>query len=134
MAIKAITDKQFDSLIESIDGYFCTGWSRNAHAESGDEWDTLGFKYDGCSSLGLEFSAAHPFSHGLDRINYDMIEIRFSAKYPYTQEWGVRITDPTQVKRLTAAFAEPYRQYREFGTLGQRASRVAHKDGEYISA
>lgn len=124
MAIKPITNTQFESLMEELCGYFCTGWGRNVNAVSGDEWDTLHFKYDGSQSLGLEFHLAHPYSHIKDAIDYNMIEIRFSARYPFRQEWGYRITDATQVKRLTDAVAEPYRQYREFGDLGKRAQTI----------
>lgn len=117
---KPITSAQFESLMENIDGYFCKGWGRNVNAQE-DEWDTLHFEYDGSKSLGLEFHLAHPYSHVKDAIDYNLIEIRFSARYPFSQEWGYRITDKEQIKRLTDAVAKPYRQYREFGDLGKRA-------------
>ena len=120
---KPITSAQFESLMEELCGYFCKGWGRNVHA-SDEEWDTLHFEYDGSQSLGLEFHLAHPYSRLKDAIDYDVIELRFSAKYPFRQEWGYRITDAIQVKRLTDAVAEPYRQYREFGDLGKRAGQT----------
>ena len=120
MATKPITSAQFETLMEELCGYFCKGWGRNVNA-SDEEWDTLHFEYDGSKSLGLEFHLAHPFSHVKDAIDYDMIELRFSAKYPFPQEWGYRITDKVQIQRLKDAVAEPYRQYREFGDLGKRA-------------
>lgn len=120
MAIKPITKTEFESLMENLGGYFCKGWGRNVNAPDTD-WDTLSFEYDGSPVLGLSFSLAHPYSRLKDAIDYDVIELRFSASYPVRQEWGYRITDAIQVKRLTDAVAEPYRQYREFGDLGKRA-------------
>ncbi|RUP38440.1 MAG: hypothetical protein EKK63_12275 [Acinetobacter sp.] len=120
MATKPITSAQFETLMEELCGYFCKGWGRNVNA-SDEEWDTLHFEYDGSKSLGLEFHLAHPYSRVKDAIDYDMIELRFSAKYPFPQEWGYRITDKVQIQRLKNAVAEPYRQYREFKDLGKRA-------------
>lgn len=124
MNIKPITSAQFESLMEELCGYFCTGWGRNADAQSAEDWDTLHFQYDGSQSIGLEFHLAHPYSRLKDAIDYDTIEIRFSGKYPFRQEWGYRITDKQQLQRLTDAVAEPYRQYREFGDLGKRAQTI----------
>lgn len=120
MKTKQITSAQFESLMEELSGYFCKGYNRNVDA-SDKEWNTLHFQYDGNQNLGLEFHLAHPYSHLKDKIDYDVIELRFSGKYPFQQEWGYRITDKLQVKRLTDAVAEPYRQFREFGDIGKRA-------------
>jgi hypothetical protein len=121
--IKPITKNQFETLMENLCEYFCAGWGRNVNA-SNEEWDVLHFQYEGNQSIGLEFVLTHPYSRLKDAIEYNVIEIRFSAKYPFCQEWGYRITDDTQVKRLTNAVAEPYRQYREFGDLGKRAQQT----------
>jgi hypothetical protein len=120
---KPITKFQFETLMEELCGYFCEGWGRNVDA-SDEEWDTLHFQYDGNQSLGLKFTLAHPYSHLKDAIDYNIIELRFSAKYPFPQEWGYRITDKVQIQRLKDAVAEPYRQFREFKDLGKRASQT----------
>lgn len=80
--------------------------------------------YDGNQNIGLEFHLAHPYSRVRDAIDYNIIELRFSAKYPFPQEWGYRITDKVQIQRLKDAVAEPYRQFREFGEFGKRASQT----------
>ncbi len=113
MEAKPITSAQFEALMEELCGYCCKGGG-NVHA-SDEEWDTLHFQHDRIHNVGLEFQLVHPYSRLKDAIDYDMIEIRFSATHPFPQEWGYRITDKTQIQRLKDAVAEPYRQFRKFG-------------------
>lgn len=129
---KPITTAQFDSLMELLPDYFCTGWSRNINAESGDDWDTLHFKYDGSANLGLEFTLAHPLTPPDYQIDHNIIEVRFGVLYPFEQDWKFVVSDPTQVKLLKEAVREPYRQYREFGVV--HGQRLKHANGSYIGA
>jgi len=54
MNIKPITKTQFESLMENLCAYICCGFSHNMDVPE-TQWDTLSFKYDGDSSLGLNF-------------------------------------------------------------------------------
>jgi hypothetical protein len=106
---KQITDKQFQSLIDELDRFKCMGSSHNVERKPQD-WDTVHFKYDGTSQVGLDFCIAHPLSKDKTRIDYDTLEVRFYSKYPFVQESAYRITDPTQVEKLQNAVA-PYLEH-----------------------
>lgn len=115
MNIKPISKTQFDSLMENLFAYICCGFSHNIHAPE-TQWNTLSFKYDGDSSLGLNFTLAHPYSRIKDAIDYDVIEIRFCRMAPFEQDWGFRITDKTQIERLKAATLGVFNHVKEYGT------------------
>jgi hypothetical protein len=134
MTNKPIPQTYFETLLENLQNYFCNGYSRNIDAQRADDWDTLSFKYNGSSYLGLEFTLAHPYSRSLDAIDYNTIEVRFSAHCPFPQNWAYRITDPTQIARLSVAVKEPYQKYRNFGSLASQGSVIRHEDGKYVSA
>ena len=112
MAItKPITTRQFDELMENLDSYNCVGFSHNSDNEP-SKWETLSFKYDGSPFVGLNFHVSHPLTADKSRIDYDTIVVRFHGKYPIEQEWAFRITDKTQVDKLTKAVAPHLEQYR----------------------
>jgi hypothetical protein len=115
MNIKPISKTQFESLMENLCDYICCGFSHNMDVPE-TQWDTLSFKYDGDSSLGLNFTLAHPYSRIKDAIDYDVIEIRFCRMAPFEQDWGFRITDKTQIKCLKEATFSVFEHYRKYGT------------------
>lgn len=114
MNIKPISKTQFESLIENLCAYICYGFSHNLDVPE-TRWDTLSFKYDGDSSLGLNFTLAHPYSRIKNAIDYDVIEIRFCRMAPFEQDWGFRITDKAQIERLKEATLGIFNHYRKYG-------------------
>jgi len=105
----------FEDLIENLGDYFCVGWSRNVDAKA-EEWDTLSFEWNGTSQLGHNFTLAHPLTKSMDRIDYSVIEVRFSALYPFQHTVTFTVSDAEQVKRLKEVVAEPYRLFNEVGS------------------
>ena len=116
--ILPITSSQFDNLIQCIDSYVCNGYSCNVNSTE-KEWQILHFGYDGSVELGLNFTLAHPYSSLSERIDYNVIEIRFDAMYPFPQEWGFRITNEEQVNRLTDIITPLYNKCRNSGNVSQ---------------
>lgn len=118
---KPITARQFESLLENLDSYNCTGFSHNVGNEP-SKWDTLLFKYDGSPEVGVGFHLSHPLTPDKSRIDYNTIDVSFGAKYPIEQRWSLRVTNPAQVERLTKAVAPYLEQYRQSLILGHRPS------------
>lgn len=110
--ILPITSVQFTSLMKDLNSYICSGSTRTYDSVA-DVWDSLYFRYDGDSSMGINFHLTHPYSSLSDKVNYDVIEIRFSSMYPFNQEWGFRITDSNQVKELTDTVTPKYLKHIE---------------------
>lgn len=87
-----------------------------------EKWDTISFVYQGDSSFASNFSISHPLTKDKSRIDYHVVEIRFSQRYPFDGEWTVVVSDKNMADQIMKEVAPFLKQYRESLALGYRPS------------